>query len=66
MKNQDLIELIALILVIIGGINWGLIGLLNFNLVSAICGGMSLIARVIYVVVGASACYLAYLKVMKM
>ena len=43
---------ITLALVIIGGINWGLIGLFNFNLVDAIFGTMSLTSRVIYTLVG--------------
>ena len=43
---------ITLALVIIGGINWGLIGLFNYNLVDAIFGTMSLTSRVIYTLVG--------------
>ena len=43
---------IVLTLVIIGGINWGLIGLFNYNLVDAIFGPLSLISRVIYTLVG--------------
>jgi len=43
---------ITLALVIIGGINWGLIGLFNYNLVDAIFGTMSLASRVIYTLVG--------------
>ncbi len=43
---------LILILMIIGGINWGLIGFFNFNLVSAIFGGMKIIERIIYAAVG--------------
>ncbi|MEE0517448.1 MAG: DUF378 domain-containing protein [Anaerovoracaceae bacterium] len=43
---------LILILMIIGGINWGLIGFFNFNLVSAIFGSMEIIERIIYAVVG--------------
>ena len=43
---------VILTLVIIGGINWGLIGLFNYNLVDAIFGPMSLMSRVIYTLVG--------------
>jgi len=46
---------IVLTLVIIGGINWGLIGLFDYNLVDAIFGTMSLISRVIYTLVGVAA-----------
>lgn len=47
----------ALILMIIGAINWGLIGLFEFNLVDAIFGDMSLISRIIYVLVGIAGLY---------
>ena len=46
---------VILTLVIIGGINWGLIGLFNYNLVDSLFGTMSLISRVIYTLVGVSA-----------
>lgn len=50
------INRIALILNIIGGINWGLIGLFKFDLVAWICGGQdSIFARIIYSIVGLAA-----------
>jgi uncharacterized membrane protein YuzA (DUF378 family) len=49
----------ALILLIIGGLNWGLIGLFGFNLVDAIFGTLSAISRIIYLLVGLSAIYVA-------
>ena len=48
------LSLIALLLVIIGAINWGLVGVLQFDLVAYIFGAMSSISRVIYVLVGIS------------
>ena len=45
---------IALTLVIIGAINWLLIGLFNFDLVATIFGAMSVMSRIIYVLVGIS------------
>ncbi len=49
---------LILILLIIGGINWGLVGFFNYNLVSAIFGGnLVIISRIIYAVVGLSALY---------
>ena len=48
------VDTIALVLIIIGAINWGLIGLFNFNLVDAIFGTMSLLSRIIYTLVGIS------------
>jgi uncharacterized membrane protein YuzA (DUF378 family) len=49
------IKLVTLLLVIIGGLNWGLVGLFDFNLVAAIFGEMSPLSRIVYVLVGASA-----------
>lgn len=51
---MKIIDTIALVLIIIGAINWGLIGIFNFNLVETIFGGMSIITRVIYILVGIS------------
>lgn len=48
---------IALTLVVIGGINWGLVGLFGFDLVAAIFGNMSVLSRIIYILVGISAVY---------
>lgn len=52
------IDLASLVLVVIGGLNWGLVGLFNWNLVGAIFG-VGVISRIIYVLVGASAVYAA-------
>lgn len=51
---MKIIDKIALVLVIIGAINWGLIGTLNFNLVETIFGNMTIISRIVYVLVGIS------------
>ena len=51
---MKVIDIIALVLVIIGAINWGLVGIFNFNLVDAIFGTMSIISRIIYILVGIS------------
>ena len=48
---MNFIYKICLILSIVGGINWGLVGLFDFNLVTAITGGMNMGARVIFVLV---------------
>ena len=50
------IDTIALVLAIIGGINWGSIGLFSFDIVAWICGGQtSVVARIIYTLVGIAA-----------
>lgn len=59
------LKTLALILVIVGGLNWGLVGLFNFDLVAAIFGAMSAISKIVYVLVGLSAVYLALSFFMK-
>jgi len=51
---MKIIDKIALALIIIGAINWGLIGLFQFNLVQFIFGDMTLLARLVYSLVGIS------------
>lgn len=46
---------ICLALIIVGGINWGLVGILNFDLVAFIFGSGSLLARIVYTVIGVAA-----------
>ena len=53
---REILDKIALALVVIGGINWGLIGIFRFDLVAWICGGQaSVVARIIYTLVGIAA-----------
>lgn len=54
MKNLDLL---ATILLVVGGLNWGLVGAVNFDLVAAIFGPMSPLSRIVYVLVGLAALY---------
>jgi len=49
------INILTLVLIIVGGLNWGLVGLFNFDLVATIFGAGSILARVVYVLVGVSA-----------
>lgn len=51
---MKIIDKIALVLIIIGAINWGLIGLFNFDLVATLFGDMSVISRIVYTLVGIS------------
>jgi len=46
------LDIISLVLVIIGAINWGLIGIFNFDLVATLFGTMSMISRIVYILVG--------------
>lgn len=54
------VDWIAYVLAIVGGLNWGLVGAFNFDLVAAIFGEMSALSRIVYVLVGLSALYLIY------
>jgi len=56
----NVIDWIAIILVIVGGLNWGLVGIFNFDLVAAIFGDMSVISRVVYTLVGVSALWMIF------
>lgn len=58
MSKLSAIDWIALILVLIGGLNWLLVGLFGFDLVAAIFGSMSAVSRIVYVIVGLCAIYL--------
>ena len=53
-KKMKIIDKVALALVIIGAINWGLIGLFRLDLVAAIFGEMTLMSRIVYSLVGIS------------
>ncbi len=58
--EKTVLDWVAFVLVIIGGLNWGLVGLFNWNLVSAIFGGVPVLLDIIYVLVGLSALYFIY------
>lgn len=54
---MKIVNITALVLIIIGGINWGLVGFLDYNLVDTIFGVGSTMARSIYTLVGLAAIY---------
>ena len=56
MKNLDVV---AAILLVVGGLNWGLVGAANFDLVATIFGPMSPLSRIVYILVGLAAVYQA-------
>jgi len=57
MKNLNVFDWVALVLVVVGRLNWGLVVILKFDLVATIFGDMSTLARVVYALVGLSAVY---------
>ena len=55
---MKLINYIALTIAIVGALNWGLVGILSFDLVAFIFGEMSWLSRIVYTLVGLSGIYL--------
>ena len=65
MADMKMLETITFVLVIIGGLNWGLYGALQMDLVDMLLGSIPVLAQVVYVLVGLSAVYMAYVKFAK-
>lgn len=53
------LDVVAAILLVVGGLNWGLVGAAQFDLVATLFGEMSPLSRLVYVLVGVSALYQA-------
>ncbi len=51
------IDVIAAVLLVVGGLNWGLVGILDFNLVAALFGDGTVLASIVYALVGLAALY---------
>ena len=61
MIKLTVVDWIAAILVVVGGLNWGLVGTFHFDLVAAILGDMTMLSRIVYSLVGVSAIWMTYL-----
>lgn len=59
---MQILKIITYILVLIGAINWGLVGLFNIDLVAMIFGDMTVLSRIVYALVGISAIIYAILS----
>ena len=59
MQKLNMVDWLALVLVLVGALNWGLVGILEFDLVATLFGDMTMLTRIIYALVGVSALYLA-------
>lgn len=57
---MDYLKNTALILTIIGALNWGLVGFFDFNLVSFIFGDLTILSKIVYMLVGISGVIVAY------
>jgi len=60
MAKKSVLDWIALVLLIIGGLNWGLVGLFKFDLVQAILGSVTIVRDIVYILVGLSAIYMIF------
>ena len=54
------IDVIAAVLLVVGGLNWGLVGFFNFDLVAAMFGSSSALSNTVYAIVGLCAAYQAF------
>lgn len=63
--GKNVLYKIALILVIIGGLNWGLFGLFNLDLVELALGSIPTLATIVYTLVGLSAIYMIFSELKK-
>ena len=59
------LDKIALILTIVGGLNWGFVGAFDFDLVKFLFGFAPVLAAAVYIIVGVAACYTAYAYLLK-
>lgn len=60
MKDYSILDWFAVILVIVGAINWGLIGFFHYDLVSTIFGSATVVTRIVYGLVGLAGLYMIY------
>lgn len=65
MKNLNAFDWVVLLLLVVGGVNWGMISLFNVDLVGSIFGVMTTLSRIVYGLVGISALYTLYILVAK-
>jgi uncharacterized protein len=65
-KAMNAVDWIAMVLLIVGGLNWGLVGLFQVDLVAQIFGEQTTASRIVYALVGLSALYGIYLAAKKL
>lgn len=59
-SKMNAVDWVAMVLLIVGGLNWGLVGLFDIDLVAALFGTQTPLSRIVYVLVGLSALYSIY------
>lgn len=60
-KKMNVLDWVAMVVLVVGGLNWGLVGFFGVDLVAAIFGEMTAMSRVVYSLVGLSALYVAFI-----
>ena len=60
MQKLNWFDWLTLILLVVGGLNWGLVGFFGFDLVAKIFGDMAFLTRAVYALVGLSALYVLF------
>ncbi len=63
--KMNAVDWITFVLVVVGGVNWGLVGAMNYNLVESLLGSWPLVTKIVYDLVGVSALYMVYSMFMK-
>lgn len=58
MKKMNAIDWVAMIILVVGGLNWGLVGAFDYDLVASIFGDMTTVSKIVYILVGLSALYM--------
>lgn len=64
--KMNAVDYISWILIVVGGLNWGLVGLFDFNLVDSLFGAGSGLAKIVYILVGLAAVYAIFAMFTKM
>lgn len=58
MKNNKTLHMVTFLLMFVGALNWGLMGLFDFNMVNIIVGSWPMVEKLVYILVGVSAVYI--------
>jgi len=58
--GKSALDWIALVLVIVGAVNWGLVGLFNLNVVDSVLGSVGWLLKLVYILVGLAGLYMIY------
>jgi len=59
-RHKDTLEFMAILLLVIGGLNWGLVGLLNLDLIKILLGPVLILQQIVYILIGLAALVVVY------